>query len=145
MEHTKQDVDAAAAGFLARRDHSRAELRAKLMKREFPADLVDDVLNDYVERGWLNDSGFASHQAEILARKGWGPLQIQNKLTQHGVGRDDARAATDALEVDWESAARARVEGRFRAGDEAKAYRHLVQRGFLQGVARKVAFSLDED
>ena len=145
MEHTKQDVDTSAAGFLARRDHSRAELRGKLLKREFPADLVDEVLDEYEARGWLNDASFAAHQAEILARKGWGPLQIQNKLTQHGVSRQGARDATDALDVDWEVAARDRIQGRFRPGDEAKAYRHLVQRGFLQGLARKVAFSMDDE
>lgn len=145
MDNSKDDVDGAAAAILARRDHSRGELRAKLLQRGFEAGLVDEVLADYEARGWLNDESFARQQAEILARKAWGPLQIQAKLGQHGVKRDLASRVADELDVDWEELARRRVATKFRAGDAAKAYRHLVQRGFPGGLARKVAFGLEKE
>jgi len=145
VDFSKEDVDAAAAMFLARRDYSRKELRGKLIKKELPVGLVDEVLDEYTRRGWLDDVRFAELQAGILARKQWGPVQIQAKLVHHGVERGVARSAVDALEVVWEDVARDRVSGRFLKGEAAKAYRHLVQRGFSAGVSRKVAFSLDDD
>lgn len=145
MDFSKEDVDAAAAMFLARRDYSRKELRGKLLKKELPSDLVDEVLDEYASRGWLDDARFAELQSQILARKEWGPAQIQAKLVHHGVERSVARTAVEALEVVWEEVARERVSGRFLKGEAAKAYRHLVQRGFSAGISRKVAFSLEDD
>lgn len=144
MDPTKDDVDSAAASILARRDHSRGELRKKLLQRGFEAALIDEVLDDYQRRGWLNDVSFARQQAEILARKAWGPAQIQAKLGQHGVGREVASQVVDELEVDWAEVARQRVRQKFRNGDAARAYRHLVQRGFPSGLARKVAFEMEK-
>lgn len=144
MEHSKQDVEAAAAEFLARRAHSRKELTDKLAKRRFPDGLISEVLDEYTERGWLNDVSFAQTQAAILARKCWGPMQIQAKLIRHGISRSDAQSAVDALETDWTESARSRVASRYKKGDEEKAFRHLVQRGFSKNTAREVAFSLPE-
>ena len=136
------DVENCAVRIITHRDHTRAELTQKLKKRDFDAAFIARVLETFEGRGWINDAEFARHQAEILLERGWGPLQIGKKLRKHGVPGDLARSATEALDIDWVVACRARMEAKF--GDEGeteareKAVRHLRQRGFWESTIRRV-------
>lgn len=137
-------MEASATRFLARRGHSTGELRKKLRKRDFPDPLIEQVLDDFVERGWLDDEEFATHQAELLARKQWGPFKIRAKLTHHGVPDRIAEDAVAALDVDWLEVALQRVRGKYGEleddRDRQRAYRHLTYRGFSSRTARAVVF-----
>lgn len=130
--------------FLARRGHSSGELARKLRKRDFPDDLIERVIADFTERGWLDDAEFASHQAQILARKEWGPHKIRAKLRHHGVPDTIAEDAVAALDVSWVELALARVDSKYGElsddRDRQRAYRHLTYRGFSSRTARAVLF-----
>ena len=142
-EVTENDVHIAAQRILAARDHSVAELRKKLKKREFPTDLIEAVLNDFVERRWLDDVRFAELQSDSLVRQLWGPQKIVQKLVKHGVAHSLARETVDALEVDWTERATARLEKKFpnRTDDDKRAiYRHLESRGFYGETIRAILF-----
>lgn len=126
--------------FLARRDYSTGELRTKLTARGFDRDLVEAVIADCVEHGWVNDEAFALHQSQILADRGWGPAQIRKKLVKHGISNDLAKRTIDVLDVDWLEAARRRISRKFddpRGEDRERAFRHLTYRGFSSDVARR--------
>lgn len=143
MSDRRPEVEACVTRLLSRRDHSTGELRAKLTKREFPADLIEAVIADYVDRGWVDDHAFAAHQAGLLADRGWGPIQIRQRLIKHGVERDLAATTVDALDVRWEDAARDRLAQKFdelAPEDRERAYRHLVYRGFSSDTARRAIF-----
>jgi regulatory protein len=138
------DVEASAMRFLARRGHSTGELRKKLRRRDFPDDLIDQVIDDFTDRGWLDDVEFAQHQAEILARKEWGPGQIRAKLEKHGVPSTVAEDAVATLNVSWLELAVSRVRGKYGEldsdRDRQRAFRHLTYRGFSARTARAVIF-----
>jgi regulatory protein len=142
---TRADVEAAALTYLARRDHSESELRTKLKRKDFDDALINDVIADFQDRGYLDDERFAVDQGLILARKKWGPLQIAHKLSQHGIPRsivDQAMADIDD-EVDWHALAIRRLESKFRTDrmdvkTRAKAYRHLLNRGFPSELIRRI-------
>ena len=141
-------IENAAVRYLSRRDYSTGELRDKLTKKGFEAEAVEAVIATLVERDWVDDARFAHTQAEILVRKGWGPLQISRKLQHHGVPRDLADEAVEAMgeETSWSEACRERLERKFAPAEELsqeekeKAYRHLMYRGFPGGIIRRVLF-----
>ena len=143
MTNPKIDAEACVMRLLARRDHSTGELRAKLKQRDFDKALIEEVIADLVEHGWVNDKAFATHQAELLVARGWGPIQIRKKLTNHGVDHDLAANVIDDLDVDWVEAARDRVQRKFgelERGQQEKAFRHLTYRGFPADSARRAIF-----
>ena len=131
---------ARAMRFLARREHSRAELERKLAPKVAEGEDVDAVLDDLAQRGWLSDARFAEQSARAKARR-FGPLKLAHYLRARGVG-DEAIAAgvRDAgvdgvanLEAIWQSRFRARARRRARegapgalpAGPRLRARRHL--------------------
>jgi regulatory protein len=84
---------AAGLRILAARDHSRAELAAKL-KRRFEADIVQSVVDDLAARDVLNDSRFARAKTESSARRGHhGPARALADLQRSGVADDIAADA----------------------------------------------------
>jgi len=139
-----EKVEASAVRILAARDHSRGELRKKLAERGFDPKIVEQVLDNLEERGWLNDLEFASRQAEILANQEWGPSKIVQKLVDHGVEVPLARRVVDDLDTHWFEQAQSRIRRRFgeldTQKDKARAFRHLCSRGFSQNIARKIVF-----
>lgn len=139
----RADAEASVTRFLARRDHSTGELRKKLAKRGYDADLIEDVIADCVDAGWVDDEAFATHQARILADKGWGPFQVRSKLERHGVPRDLAEQTVDSLGEDWTANARRRLRtkyGELADDDRERAFRHLTYRGFPGAIARRAIF-----
>ena len=142
------EIESAAMRYLARRDYSTGELRTKLRRKEFDAVAIDTVLDDFVERGWIDDERFAEQQASILHRKEWGPFQVVKKLTKHGVPSDLARGVVDDLgrSKGWERTCRARLVSRFGDPSQldqdemASAYRHLTYRGFHPNLVRRLLF-----
>ncbi len=84
-----------AMGFLARRNHSRFELHHKLV-RTHQSDLVEEILNQLEERGFLNDKTFALERA-LLGRKRrlWGNHRVSQDLKRTGI---DAKMIDEVLE-----------------------------------------------
>lgn len=76
---------AAALRLLARREHSRLELALKLRQRRFGNGLIEEVLDEYEEQGWLDDHRFADVYARQRMDLGYGPLRILGELQQRGV------------------------------------------------------------
>lgn len=144
----KIEIESAAMRYLGRRDYSTGELRDKLLKKEFERSDIDAVLQDFVERGWIDDRRFAEQQSEILWRKEWGPYQIVRKLKKHGVEHDLATEIVDALgeENGWVGPCRDRLASRYGDVSEleqdelASAYRHMTYRGYPPNLVRSLLF-----
>ncbi len=73
---------------LARRSHSVNELRIKLKQKGYDNILIDDVLNDLIQKGYLDDIKFAEIFAEEnIKRKLWSTEKIKTELMKKGVDR----------------------------------------------------------
>ena len=123
---------------LALRDHSRHELRAKLGRR-FPSELVQKLLSDAEENGWLADEQLVAERAALaLQRKLKSRRHIEGTLRKRGL---PVPPPDEAVELEN---ARALVEkklGRCTGlsfEERAKAYRYLQYRGFNPRVIRMV-------
>ena len=84
-----------ALRLLTRRDHSRFQLRRKLL-RSAPAETVDQVLSRLEDNGFLNDQAFALARARHRRRnKLWGNLRMIRDLKRLGI---DARMIQSVLD-----------------------------------------------
>jgi regulatory protein len=135
------ELRARALRLLARREHSRAELRRKLASHvEEGADL-DALLDDFTKRGWLSEERFVEQTVRAKARK-YGPLKIAHHLREKGIGQegvDRGLALAKAEEGEALAAAWRSRFGRLPADEaqKAKQVRFLQQRGFsLEAVLR---------
>jgi regulatory protein len=127
--------------FLARREHSRAELRRKLAPRAAEGDDLEALLNDLARRGWLSDARFAEHTARAKARR-FGPLRVAQYLKSRGVDEDAIAAGLLAAGAEASASIEAIWARRFKAlpADEkerARQVRFLQGRGFaLEDILR---------
>jgi regulatory protein len=79
------EIKACAFRLLARREHSRYELRQKLLLRDYDVALVEDVLDYMAEEHWQSDERFTENYVRSRINKGYGRLKIQAELQERAV------------------------------------------------------------
>jgi regulatory protein len=131
-----------ALGFLARREHSRLELKRKLAPHAEDEAEVDALLEDFQKRGWLSEKRYT--EQVVHARRGkYGAQRIVQELREKGVGEEAIGAALPELKDSELETARAVWAKKFGqppvdAKDKARQVRFLASRGFSQEVIWKV-------
>ena len=134
---TEPTLRARALRFLARREHSRAELARKLGAYAGEGDDVTALLDELTRRGWLSDARFAEQTIRVKSRR-FGPVKLAHDLRAKGVPDDEIdRALRGAGEESRADIARVWAS-RFSApaADErerARQVRFLQGRGFTLG------------
>lgn len=140
-------VREAAVRLLARREHSRSELRGKLARKlgVEVEDVLDEVLDALADQGLQSDDRFAQSFCRLRAEKGYGPIRIRAELRQRGVGDAVVERAFEGLDVDFfELAAQvyARRYGRSGPPDDlrerARRHQAMQRRGFSIDHLREV-------
>ena len=126
--------------YLEQRLHSRAELRRKVGRRDYPAEVVEQVLNDLERLGYVDDAKFAAAKAADAAGfKKHGPRRAALELRRAGVDQATVERAVDAVYEDADSLSVARELAEKKAPalrklDPAVARRRLygmlLRRGF---------------
>ena len=141
VANPEADLRARALRLLARREHSRAELRRKLSPHVEEGIDLDALLDDFTRRGWLSEARFVEQTVRTKARK-YGPLKIAHHLREKGIdeaGIESALAQAKAEEAEALASAWRTRFGRAPADEAEKArqVRFLQQRGFpLESVLR---------
>ena len=125
---------ARAMRFLARREHSRDELRRKLASHVEPGDDLEAVLDDLAARGWLSDARYAEHTIRAKARR-YGPLKMQHYLKSRGVDGESIAAGLKAAGADGAPQLEGIWKSRFREAprderEKSRQVRFLQGRGF---------------
>ncbi|MDO8310814.1 MAG: recombination regulator RecX [Sideroxyarcus sp.] len=149
---------ARALQCLARREYSRAELRAKLLPHvqtgedfeQLPLVDLDALLDDLTARGWLSDARAAT-QLVHAKRSRFGTQRITHELRQRGIAEELIDAALLALKESELDAAREVWQRKFGtapqdAKEKARQMRFMQSRGFSLEVISKLLKSagLDE-
>lgn len=137
-----------AMKYLVRREHSRAELHAKLLLKATPDDDVDKVLDELAARGWLSDSR-AVEQVVRLRRNRFGMQRIAHELRQKGIGEDLINDVLPQMKDTELEAARGIWQRKFGiapgdAKEKAKQLRFMQSRGFMPDVIFKVLRGTDD-
>lgn len=133
-ERGPQQCRAAAMNLLARREHSRQELRQKLLSRDFDAEAVDAALMALTAERLLSDERFVESYVRAKMNSGIGPLRLRQELREHGIAGD---LIDDALrDQPWRQLAVEVRQKRFggelpqQYEERAKQMRFLQYRGF---------------
>jgi regulatory protein len=123
-----------ALSFLARREHSRAELARKLAPHVQEGEDLAAILEDLAAKGWLSDARFAEQSIRSKARR-FGPLKLAHHLRSKGVDDEAIAAGLRAAGIDGVSSIEAVWKSRFRGRpaderEKARQARFLHGRGF---------------
>jgi len=75
--------------FLGIRNHSSFEIKLKLLKKNFPKELVDIAVKELIDNAFINDRNYALQYLEEKIAKGKsGPNKIKSELIKRGISRE---------------------------------------------------------
>ena len=131
------EIRRAAMDLLARREHSKREIRQKLSKRfsSYP-DLMEVEIDILSKEGLQSDERLAEAFIRSRASRGHGPMKIRSELRGKGVDDGEISQAFAQSDIDWFERVATVAAKRFGdqppgdAKDRARRNRFLQQRGF---------------
>lgn len=145
FEEQQRLAKVKAIDYLARREHSRAELEQKLAQKQFSAQVVSSLLDELEDLDYLSDERYASMLVRSGYDRGHGPMRIKLKMQQKGVSSVLSAQSFEEFEGDWFSLAKdvwhrkfkngldTELEKRDRAAfykEKSRQMRFLAGRGF---------------
>lgn len=143
----RREAHQSALRFLGVRDRSTLEIRQKLKRQGYDEGVIDHVLQDLIDKNYVNDQAFAinwvNHRMKISPRS---LRLIRQELKQKGVSQERIEAAVIRVEEHELAMAcihRKRRRWRRFAGRERtfKMLAHLSHKGFSYDVSRKAVAS----
>lgn len=137
-----------ALAYLSRREHSRAELARKLEPHAESKQVLDDLLDELVQRKHLSDQRFADARAHTLGQR-YGSRRLQAELRGRGLSDDIVRSTVEAAKVGELERARAVWTRKFgtlpaNASERGKQARFLLTRGYSPDIVKQI-LSLTEE
>jgi regulatory protein len=127
---------------LNRRDHTVAEIARALARKRVEPAVIDTVVGELCEQGYLDDERFAQRFAEDRRRlDGWGAERIERRLLELGIAGDLVAAAVGCQDTNDElEAAIALLRRRFpeppgTPRDCERALGVLVRKGYALELA----------
>lgn len=141
-----------AVGLLARREYSRAELAAKLIRRlneGQEAAEVDGVLDELQRRGLLSEERYAASVVRSRSAR-YGDLRLKQELRARGIPKSTAMAAVGAASAPELERAKAVWARKFgappaNAAERARQARFLQSRGFEAAIIRRIVNGFADD
>lgn len=148
-----QQVKDSFYDYLSRRDHGSFELKQKALRKGYPTGIIDRVLDEFDQKGLLNDESFALKFAADKAHfKKWGPVKIKNALLKKGVSKIVAEKAVQNITNDLDQQQicvdllRKRKRHFMREPDalkrKQKMYRYLTGKGFTGNIIQNTIDSI---
>jgi regulatory protein len=140
---------AAALDALARRDHSAAELRGKLLAKGYDPALVEELVARLRAEKLLDDARYLDNFVAYQAGRGQGPNRVRANLRHLGLAAADIDTALAAY-PDWPTQLKRAREKKFGTSpptnyaDRRRQAQFLAYRGF-NGAQIRSALGLDTD
>ena len=136
-ERRRQEAFETAWRYLAHRERTEAEVVGRLERNDVEPALIEEVLGELREGGYVDDAGFARRFAEDRRNlDGWGQERIERRLRELGVDREHIQTALAGDEEHSElDAATALLARRFPTPpetprDRERALGFLVRKGY---------------
>lgn len=122
-----------ALEWLLNRPHSEREFRDYLYKKQIDKDLIFSLVEEFTEKGYLNNAEFARWFAENRRRKNKSDREITSELASKGIDRVTIQSIVTGLEGDENTALKekiAKLQTRSRYQEEKKLIAYLISKGF---------------
>lgn len=151
MGFAKPSLKARALRLLARREHSRSELQAKLAPHVQDGEDLAALLDDLQAKDFINEERVAE---SVLHRRAprFGAQRVLQELRRKGLAEDLVRATAGPLKATELERARAVWRQRFGTAAEpatreerARQMRFLAARGFGADIVRRVLQCGEDD
>jgi regulatory protein len=133
-----------ALGLLARREHSRRELKAKLRQGGYEGEETSAAIERLGEQRYQDDDRFAELLLRSRIAQGYGPARLRVELKSHGLADARIRELMEATAVDWDACAAAQLRRRYGGVgvadpvERARRAQFLLRRGFAPATVRSV-------
>ncbi len=132
------EIRERALGYLAQRAHSRRQLQQKLEAKGFAEPDIGRVLDYLIERGYLDDEGYARAWVRSVIKKGTkGRFALLAELSRAGIDRETARNALGEYSEQEEYRVLLRLIERNGGVGQPALIRRLMARGFSSRLIRK--------
>ncbi|MDF2940774.1 MAG: hypothetical protein K0R66_1416 [Gammaproteobacteria bacterium] len=133
------DIKNKAIEYLARREHSRYELKQKLL-RKFPQseNNIAQAIQELADKKLQSDKRFTESLIQHRAHSGYGLLRIKQELSQQHIDAEIVSSVLEDLEIDWLEVAQRLYQKRFSDKpakdftEQLKRSRYLYSHGFTQ-------------
>ncbi|WEN14353.1 regulatory protein RecX [Rhodanobacter sp. AS-Z3] len=133
-----------ALGLLARREHSRKELKTKLRQGGYEGEETSAAIERLEEQHYQDDDRFGEVLLRSRISQGYGPMRLRVELKSHGLADARIRELLDDAEVDWDASAAAQLRRRYGGAgsadpaERARRAQFLLRRGFAAATVRSV-------
>lgn len=156
-EDQKYQVKQSALNYLARRQHSKNEIRTKLRQKKFSSELIEQTLNNLAQNNYVDDLSFARiFTDEKVKAKSWGKNKIKSELIKRGVSSkviadviEDKFSHDSEIESGLELARKKLKKLINRKVDQKKIqtsiYSFLVSRGYDYDLCKQIFTKLFND
>jgi len=145
------DARKLALELLARREHSREELRRKLARRDLDAAEISSLLDQLRSERLQSDDRFTESYVYARRTRGFGPVRIRMELQEHGVADAVISAHLDEHAAHWQDVLYVLYRKRYSdelVGDyqeRARKSRFLQYRGFDAEMIRRLLDELNRE
>lgn len=127
---------------LSSRDHARKELFNKAIRKDYPKEVIENVLDELQEKEYLNDTKFAEKYASDKSQLNkWGPAKIKAHLYKKGISKSVAEKSIqkafeeEDLKQTFLNLVLKRKRRFLREEDpykrKKKVFNHLARKGYL--------------
>jgi len=136
-EGTPIKIRHTALDLLARREHSRLELKQKLLLRGFLEEEIENILEILAKENLQSDKRFAENYIRSRVSRGFGLIYIKNDLRYRGVSAEIIEEILESQNIDWPALAKAVWQKKYgqsasqKPQDKIKQMNFLRQRGFV--------------
>ena len=150
-DKAKPSAYSKALGLLARREHSRRELRQKLDRGGYARDEAGAALDRLGEQHYQDDERFAEVLIRSRSAQGYGPMRLRAELKSHGLSDARIRSLLEAVDTDWTASATAQLRRRYGSAgaadpaERAQRAQFLLRRGFPAATVRHVTHADVDD
>jgi regulatory protein len=123
-----------ALEWLMNRPHSEREFRDYLYKKKVEPEHIDSLVNEFTEKGYLDNAKFAAWFTELQARRGKSDRAIRAGLFKKGIGRELVDETIDEGAGEEADRLKAMIEKKRKLSryknDPQKLMQYLVSQGF---------------
>lgn len=136
---------------LARREHSRRELRVRLEHGGYDEAQTDEAIDRLGKQTYQSDERFAEMLLRARVAQGYGPGRIRAELRSHGLAYEAINALIDAAQIDWDALTATQLRKKYGSkpaadyAERGKRAAFLLRRGFAVATVRAVTHAEVDD
>jgi regulatory protein len=138
-----------ALEWLMNRPHSEREFRDYLYRKKAEPEQIENLVNEFTEKGYLDNLKFATWFTELQARRGKSNRAIRSELFKKGIGREIMDETLEAGAGDEAERLKAMIEKKSQLSryknDRRKLMQYLVAQGFSWQLVKETLASDSPD